>query len=89
MDDGSYAIGSLELLDDIKLFNTDAEKIGGEENTIIKLQQQFQHGNIDIVIQNPPFTRPGSDSNTDIPKSTFQAVIVWRRSKVDASCIEI
>ena len=39
---------------------------------LLKLQQQFQHGDIDIVIQNPPFTRPGSDSNTDIPKSTFQ-----------------
>ena len=72
IDDGSYATGSLELLDDIKLFDTDAEKIGGEENTVVKLQQQFQHGDIDIVIQNPPFTRPGSDSNTDIPKSTFQ-----------------
>ena len=72
IDDGSYAIGSLELLDDMKLFDTDAEKIGGEENTVVKLQQQFQHGDIDIVIQNPPFTRPGSDSNTDIPKSTFQ-----------------
>ena len=72
MDDGSYATGSLELLDDIKLFDTKAEKIGGEENSVVKLQQQFQHGDIDIVIQNPPFTRPGSDSNTDIPKSTFQ-----------------
>ena len=72
IDDGSYATGSLELLDDIKLFDTNAEKIGGEENTVVKLQQQFQHGDIDIVIQNPPFTRPGSDSNTDIPKSTFQ-----------------
>ena len=72
MGDGSYAIGSLELLDDIKLFDTEAEQIGGEENTVVKLQQTFQHGDIDIVIQNPPFTRPGSDSNTDVPKSTFQ-----------------
>ena len=72
MDNGDYAIGSLELLDDIKLFDTEAEQIGGEENTIVKLQQTFQHGDIDIVIQNPPFTRPGSDSNSSIPKSTFQ-----------------
>ena len=72
MDNGSYAIGSLELLDDIKLFDTEAEQIGGEENTVVKLQQTFQHGDIDIVIQNPPFTRPGSDSNSDVPKSTFQ-----------------
>ena len=72
IDTGGYAIGSLELLDDIKLFDTEAEQIGGEENTVVKLQQTFQHGDIDIVIQNPPFTRPGSDSNTDVPKSTFQ-----------------
>ena len=72
MDNGSYAIGSLELLDDIKLFDTEAEQIGGEENTVVKLQQTFPHGDIDVVIQNPPFTRPGSDSNTDVPKSTFQ-----------------
>lgn len=72
IEDGSYAIGSLELLDDVSLLDIDAEQIGGEENTVVKLQQQFQHGVIDIVIQNPPFTRPGSDSNTDIPKSTFQ-----------------
>ena len=72
MDDGSYAIGSLELLDDMSLLDTDAEQIGGQENTVVKLQQAFEHGEFDIVIQNPPFTRPGSDSNTDIPKSTFQ-----------------
>ncbi|MDE0469536.1 MAG: hypothetical protein OYL97_21020 [Candidatus Poribacteria bacterium] len=72
IDTGGYAIGSLELLDDIKLFDTEAEQIGGEENTVVKLQQTFQHGDIDIVIQNPPFTRPGSDSNTEVPKSTFQ-----------------
>ena len=73
IEDGSYAIGSLELLDDVSLLDIDAEQIGGEENTVVKLQQQFQHGDIDIVIQNPPFTRPGSDSNTNIPKSTFQS----------------
>ena len=72
IDTEGYAIGSLELLDDIKLFDTEAEQIGGEDNTVVKLQQTFPHGDIDIVIQNPPFTRPGSDSNTDVPKSTFQ-----------------
>ena len=69
---GRYAIGSLELLDEAPLFKTDAERIGGEENTVVKLQQQFPHDSFDIVIQNPPFTRPGADSNTGIPKSTFQ-----------------
>ncbi len=72
MNDGSYAVGSLELLDDMKLFDTDAVQIGGKEDTVVKFQQAFQHFEFDIVIQNPPFTRAGSDSNTDIPKSTFQ-----------------
>ena len=72
MDDGSYAIGSLELLNDVSLLDPEVEQIGGKENTVVKLQQAFQHGEFDIVIQNPPFTRPGSDSNTGIPKSTFQ-----------------
>ncbi len=72
MDDGSYAIGSLELLDDVSLLDIDVEQIGGEENTVVKLQQTFQHGEFDVVIQNPPFTRPGADSNTEVPKSTFQ-----------------
>ena len=73
MDDGSYAIGSLELLNDVSLLDTEAEQIGGRENTVVKLQQAFQHNSFDIVIQNPPFTRPGSDSNTGVPKSTFQS----------------
>ena len=72
MDDGSYAIGSLELFDDVSLFDREVEQIGGEENIVVELQKAFQHNSFDIVIQNPPFTRPGSDSNTGIPKSTFQ-----------------
>ncbi|RKU12239.1 hypothetical protein C6501_11225 [Candidatus Poribacteria bacterium] len=72
MDDGSYAIGSLELLNDVLLFDTDAKQIGGEENKIVSIQKAFQHNDFDIVIQNPPFTRPGADSNTSVPKSTFQ-----------------
>ena len=72
MDDGSYATGSLELLNDVSLFDPEVEQVGGKENTVVKLQQAFQHNGFDIVIQNPPFTRPGSDSNTGVPKSTFQ-----------------
>ena len=72
IEDGSYAIGSLELLNDISLLDTEAKQIGGEENRVVKLQWALQHGDFDIVIQNPPFTRSGSDSNTGVPKSTFQ-----------------
>ena len=72
VEDGGYAVGSLELLNDISLLDTEAKQIGGEEDRVVKLQQALQHGDFDIVIQNPPFTRPGSDSNTSVPKSTFQ-----------------
>ena len=72
IDNRGYAIGSLELLDDIKLFDTEAEQIGGEENTVVRLQQTFQHNDFDIVVQNPPFTKPGTDQGSNIPKTTFQ-----------------
>ena len=32
----------------------------------------FKHGEFDIVIQNPPFTKPGTDQGSGIPKTTFQ-----------------
>ena len=66
-------MGSLELLDDIKLFDTEAEQIGGEENRIVDLQRAFPYGKFDIVIQNPPFTKPGADpAGIDSAKSPFQ-----------------
>lgn len=70
--DGSYAVGSLELLDDVSLLDTDAEQLGGEENTVVKLQRAFQHGEFDIVIQNPPFMKHSADANTGVPKVVFQ-----------------
>ena len=71
-DDGSYAVGSLELLDDISLLDTNAEQLGGETNTIVKLQRAFEHGEFDIVIQNPPFVKHSADANTGVPKVVFQ-----------------
>ena len=74
-DNGTYAIGALDWLDNTLIFkemDTQAQQLGGTENVVVKLQQAFEHGEFDIVIQNPPFTRAGSDSNTDVPKSTFQ-----------------
>ena len=73
LDNGDYAVGSLELLDDIKLFDTEAEQIGGEENRIVDLQRAFPYGKFDVVIQNPPFTKPGADpAGIDGAKSPFQ-----------------
>ena len=61
------------MLDDIKLFNTDAEQVGGEENRIVDLQKEFPYKKFDVVIQNPPFTKPGADpAGIDGAKSPFQ-----------------
>ena len=63
----------LKLLDDLKLFDTEAEQIGGEENRIVDLQRAFPYGKFDVVIQNPPFTKPGADpAGIDSAKSPFQ-----------------
>ena len=70
--DGSYAVSSLELLEDPSLFDTAAERIGGAENTVVELQKAFDHGEFDIVIQNPPFTKHSADANTEVPKVVFQ-----------------
>ena len=52
---------------------TEAEQLGGEGNRIVELQREFPYGKFDIVIQNPPFTRPGADpAGIDGPKSPFQ-----------------
>ena len=73
LDNGDYAVGSLELLDELKLFDTDAQQIGGEENRIVDLQKEFPYEEFDIIIQNPPFTKPGADpAGIDGAKSPFQ-----------------
>ncbi len=73
LDNGDYAVGSLELLDELKLINPNSEQIGGKENRIVELQQAFPYGEFDIVIQNPPFTKPGADpAGIDGAKSPFQ-----------------
>ena len=75
-DKNEYAIGSLELLYDtlsLPTMGTEAEQLGGEGNRIVELQREFPYGTFDIVIQNPPFTRPGADpAGIDGPKSPFQ-----------------
>ena len=72
LDNSDYAVGSLELLDN-KLFDTGAEQVGGKENRIVDLQKEFPYEEFDIVIQNPPFTKPGADpAGIDGAKSPFQ-----------------
>ena len=76
LDNGDYAVGSLELLHSILLLPTmgkEAEQVGGEENVIVDLQRAFPYRQFNIVIQNPPFTKPGADpAGIDGAKSPFQ-----------------
>ena len=76
LDNNDYAIGSLELLPDtlrLPTMEAKAEQVGGEENLIVDLQRAFPYRQFDIVIQNPPFTRPGADpAGIDGAKSPFQ-----------------
>ena len=76
LDTGDYAVGSLELLHGTLLLPTmgpEAEQVGGEDNVIVDLQRAFPYKSFDIVIQNPPFTKPGADpAGIDGAKSPFQ-----------------
>ena len=67
MKDGSVKIGSLELLQSssvLTLFNTSDPALStgsaGEE-TAAQILAEIPGGSYDLVIMNPPFTRPGSD----------------------------
>ncbi len=73
--DGLYAIGALNLLSDpagtlpLNLGATETATGKGSETT--DLRDAFKHNEFDIVIQNPPYTRSGADSNTNILKNIF------------------
>ena len=73
--DGLYAIGALNLLSDpagtlpLDLGTTETATGQGTETTA--LRDAFRHGEFDIVIQNPPYTRAGADNNSNVPKSVF------------------
>ncbi len=74
-DNGTYAIGALDWLDNTPVFkgmDTQAQQLGGTENVAVETQHVFKHGEFDIVVQNPPFTKPGTDQGSSIPKTTFQ-----------------
>ena len=73
--DGLYAIGALNLLSDpagtLPLNLSTTETATGQGTETIELRDAFKHGEFDIVIQNPPYTRSGADGNSNIPKSIF------------------
>ena len=76
-EDRSYALGALDLYDipetlPLPMMGTAAQQIGGEDDTTVMTQQEFRYGEFDIVVLNPPFTRPDSDANSSVPKAVFK-----------------
>ncbi len=73
--DGLYAIGALNLLSDpagtLPLNFGTTETTTGQGTETTDLRNAFRHGEFDIVIQNPPYTRSGADGNSNVPKSIF------------------
>ena len=76
--DGSYALGALDLFDvpqgtlPLPLMSTAVQQVGGADDTTVMTQQEFRYGEFDIVVLNPPFTRPDSDANSSVPKAVFK-----------------
>ncbi len=73
--DGLYAIGALNLLSDpagtLPLRIGTAETATGQGTEKTDFRDAFRHGEFDIVIQNPPYTRSGADGNSNVPKNIF------------------
>ena len=76
-EDRSYALGALDLYDipetlPLPMMGTEAQQIGGADDTTVMTQQEFRYKEFDIVVLNPPFTRPDSDPNSSVPKAVFK-----------------
>ncbi len=76
-EDRSYALGALDLYDipetlPLPMMGTEARQIGGADDTTVMTQQEFRYKEFDIVVLNPPFTRPDSDANSSVPKAVFK-----------------
>ena len=73
-EEGVYKTGSLELLDNQLLFPTmesEGEQLAGDSDATAELKREFGDGEMDIVIQNPPFLTSGADTNSRAPKRVF------------------
>ena len=69
-------IGSLELIADehtIPMFSVGRQRVKGkgkagkEDNSMISVPHQY----MDVIIMNPPFTRPTNHESTDVPVPSF------------------
>ena len=88
--DDSYALGALDLLnapEQIQIFylmESEARQVGGEGDATVNRQDTFRHREFDIVVENPPFSKPNADSGSSIPKPVFEGT---ERSQADTAAM--
>ncbi len=76
--DGSYALGALDLVDvpektlPLPMMGVEIQQVGGADDTTVVTEHEFRHSEFDIVVLNPPFTRPDSDASSGTPKAVFK-----------------
>ena len=76
--DGSYALGALDLVDapeetpPLPMMGIEIQQVGGEGDAEVITQHEFRHNEFDIIVLNPPFTRPDSDASSGTPKAVFK-----------------
>ena len=71
---GTVAIGSLDLLSDDKttsLFGTGIEQVFGDSLAVERRRLDLPEDSMDLVVMNPPFTRPTNHEATDVPVPSF------------------
>ena len=72
--EGDFKTGALELLDNQMLFDTmetEGKQVSGDESATAELKRVFPHGEMDIVIMNPPYLTTGADMGTRKGKQVF------------------
>ena len=78
MENGELKTGSLELLDtqqlDLRTLGTMADQLIGDDDIAkVDYKREFADGEMDIVIMNPPFSKPSANNGTSGAYSTFQS----------------
>ena len=54
------------------MMGIEVQQVGGEDDTTVITEHEFRHNEFDIVVLNPPFTRPDSDASSSTPKAVFR-----------------
>ena len=70
--DGKWALGSLDFIEDpgnLRLLNViNPQRVRGDDSTGEVQHVSIRHGEMDIVIDNPPFTRVGANNDANDPE---------------------